>query len=135
MFLIALDVYSKFSGSSFSLSDGNGNFGTYIGGNTTVSKVRLVLLLAQCGSYRQRRNFYSGYKFFGCDFYKKGDVNVEEIFNPVLRQLSPAQCSSFDGDGLTNGSYSQGKRLDPNCDHYAVGGSGGGLYTVRSMAS
>ncbi len=35
-------------------------------------------------------------------------------------------CSSFDGDGLTNGSYSQGERLDPNCDHYAVGGSGGG---------
>ena len=34
-------------------------------------------------------------------------------------------CSSFDGNGLTNGSYSQGKRLDPNCDHYAVGGSGG----------
>lgn len=27
-------------------------------------------------------------------------------------------CSSFDGDGLTNGSYSQGKRLDPNCDHF-----------------
>ncbi len=22
--------------------------------------------------------------------------------------------------------YSQGKRLDPNCDHYAVGGSGSG---------
>ena len=35
-------------------------------------------------------------------------------------------CSSFNGDGLSNGSYSQGKRLDPNCDHYAVGGSGGG---------
>ena len=35
-------------------------------------------------------------------------------------------CSSFDGNGLTNGSYSQGKRLDPNCNHYAVGGSGGG---------
>ena len=34
-------------------------------------------------------------------------------------------CSSFDGDGLTNGSYSQGKQLDPNCDHYAFGGSGG----------
>ena len=34
-------------------------------------------------------------------------------------------CSSFDGNGLTNGSHYQGKRLDPNCDHYAVGGSGG----------
>ena len=34
-------------------------------------------------------------------------------------------CSSLDMDGLTDKPYSFGKRLDPNCDHYATSGDGG----------
>jgi hypothetical protein len=76
----------QISGVSFSLSEGSGNSGTYIGGNTTVSKAGLVLFAHTVWLISIAWELYLGCNFW-YDFYKKGDVNVEEIFNSVLRSF------------------------------------------------
>ena len=82
-------------------------------------------MLAQYMAYTDTVGTLSRLQFLGMIFIKKV-MGMLKKFLILFCVAFTGSCSSFDGDDLTNGSYSQGKRLDPNCDHYAVGGSGGG---------
>ena len=88
------------------------------------------------GGFTQKRRFFRvclGAVFRPCSAVfasAKGMVTAKRFLALFCAGLLSA-CSSLDTDGLTNKPYSSGKRLDPNCDHYATSGDSGSCAPTR----